>query len=450
MDYDRDSVEIIGIAPLACPRCRADVAEEDAFCPTCGADLLEGLPHICGNCGKALASEAAFCSGCGRDVNQAVVDATTIVSAPPPEPRIEKGETKLEVAPEKPWRRRKWLAAGAAVVLLAAAAAAGWWFGFRTDHTKFDSGLTAALDLAADTQALTEDVSGPEDLDRFAGDVRSLQRDVDAIERTAAQTDGVEFQEALQEVADAESVYLAELARLGELPSAEAQPAQYVRVEELRDELVVALDTGVVLRGRDVSFPDVNLSAIPVTAALSDLAEYRKEVLGERAKIRRINDHRAEELEEVTAVTEQLDGIIGRYGDGRGELQDWVDRVRSTNASIQEGYQVLESNVGLREQIRTELAGLNAPAPFSSDVQALLPVVDDAISANQAAVRGIDEYLGSFRYWSVFETPGWAEFQETSDRVTDSFGSAVETYESHKKSVVQQLSKKLRLPDLPD
>lgn len=449
MDKDQDA-HVIDILPLACPRCRVAVTDEDAFCPSCGLDLLEGLPQLCSRCGKPSSIDAQFCSGCGLSFEQDPSRETTEwIPRVATEPQ-EYEDASIDDVPRKRSRTKLAATLVIALIVLAGAAWSAWWFGFRIDHAKFDDGLKSAYAVGAEVQALTDEVTGPEDLSAYAQDMAPFLDETEAIESLAAEVDGSEFQTALRDLAVLQGEYLAELVRLAELPSADARPAEYERAEELSRELSSALQAVADLRGDAIEIERITMNVTPLTSALADLAAYRKEVLAERARIKKKNASNAKELVAVTAVTEQIDGIIARYGDGRGELQDWVTRVRGSNASIQEGYQVLENNVALREQIRSELAGLNAPAPFSADVQALLAVVDDAIAANQAAVRGIDEYLNSFNYWSVFETPGWAEFMEASDRVTDSFASAVFTFESHKEDVVRKLEKKIPLPELPE
>src|SRR5918996_4024673 len=137
--HEDHPAEVFDISPLACPRCYAQVGEEDAYCSGCGLDLLESLSRLCGVCGRALSTTAAFCPGCGTQVlaqqGPASVDTpavvtSTEVAAPVPE---------VDIAPPRSWTRRLWLKVSFAVLVAAIAALAGWWQFVRTDFSGFDS-----------------------------------------------------------------------------------------------------------------------------------------------------------------------------------------------------------------------------------------------------------------------------------------------------------------------
>lgn len=52
---------------MNCPKCNTPVAENNKFCPHCGATVptLESTPTICKNCNLPLPNSAKFCSRCG-------------------------------------------------------------------------------------------------------------------------------------------------------------------------------------------------------------------------------------------------------------------------------------------------------------------------------------------------------------------------------------------------
>lgn len=446
MDTDRPG-EVFDISPLVCPSCRSQVAEEDVYCAACGTDLLQELASLCPNCGRAVKTEAAFCPSCGRGLRPDTASTEPAIPAiastameTPPIPASEARRTS--------WRgRRVWIPAAGAVALITIVAA--WWFLVRTDYGVFDKGLQTAAALATEGQANIEEISDPGDLEEFADDTEDLVSDLAAVYESASDADGSQLSSALENLAKAQEDYWNELIRLAQLPSAEVSPEEYERAEELRDILDLAFADAKELRA-GVSFDVPELSHTPLTNALADLAAYRRQIIKEREEIKKENAARARQLDSVQAFTGNLDGVIDRYSDARMELQDWLDGVRTYGATVSEGYDVLRQNVDLRTQIRTELAALQAPKAFAGDVQALLGVMDDAIAATGTAVRGIDEYLFSYQYRSVFETPGWHTFQSASDAIGDAYAVAVSDYETHKRNEIRRLSKVTPLPDLPE
>lgn len=438
--------EVIDISPITCPRCRTTVAVEDAYCLTCGYNLLESLTTLCPHCGKALPEDAAFCSSCGKGVAVTEPLPVTIRDREPEQEAI----SSVAITPQ-PRRSRLKVAVAALsiIVLLAGAGLAGWWFLIRTDFTDFDRAIDNAVVLAAAVQEETDSVRGPEDLDALEGDLSDLDGDLEAIRVAGGQADGADLRAAVARVADAQEAYLDELIRLAGLRSAEADPSEYGRSDELKDELDAALLAASALH--EGAWSDLpQLSPTRLTAALSDLAEYRKEVLKQREVIKKKNAARAEQLATVRGFTGQVDGLIGRYTEARADLQTWADGAYAGNASIFEGYQVLEQNVELRQQIRSELAALSPPDPFSDDVQALISVIDEAITATESAIRGLDEYMYSWRYRQVRDTPGWQQFQNATDSISDRYESAVDSYETDKAAEIKRLEKKLPLPELPE
>lgn len=438
--------DVIDISPIRCSRCQTTVAVEDAYCLACGHNLLKSLTTLCPHCGKALPEDAAYCSSCGNGIAPIEsAPATTVVRAA--------DATNIDaLEPEPPARRRRLKLAIVAVsmlMLIAGSVFAGWWFLVRTDFTNFDRAIDSAIDLAVAVQAATDAVGGPEDLDGLEAELSALQDDLELIRIAGGEADGSDLRAAVTAVVDAEGAYLEEGIRLAALPSAEAHPSEYARAEELKDEVNAAFVAAAALHEGTWSDPP-QLSPTRLTAALSDLAEYRKEVLKEREAIKKKNAARAEQLAAVRGFTGQVDGLIERYTDARGDLQVWADGAYAGKATILEGYQVLEQNVALREQIRSELAGLNPPDPFGDDVQSLISVIDEAIAATQSGLRGLDEYLYSWKYRQVRDTPGWQQFQNASGPISDRYESAVNAYEMDKATEIGRLEKKIPLPELPD
>lgn len=452
----------VGLVTERCANCGHSVGEDDVYCLSCGVSLIQhALTQLCSHCGKALPREAVFCSSCGKAVARANLAEGTTSSIdlhrtlPFDTSDIQRvaedeEETALERQSRHPTRRRgrRYLLAISALLLVAGAALAVWWFAFRQpDLRLFDRALSDVSAVATEAQEAVDAIRDPSDLDPFAEDASELQERLDGVLQDAAAIRDEANRVVLEDVGAVQSQYFEELERLALLPSADAQPAEYERVKELAGDLK---DVYGDVESADSAFSGPQVSPMPLLAALSDLAQYRKEVLRERAQIRRSNAARAAELKEVEAFVGQVDGIVARYTEARGDLAAWTEKARTVGASLLEGYQVLEQNVDLRTQIRAELAALAAPEAFAADIQNLISVIDDAIGATQAAMRGIDEYLYNFRYRRVSDTPGWVEFQAATNRISDAYSSALGVYEAHKTEEIDRLSKRVPLPEVPE
>lgn len=455
MTADRNPLdaEVVDISPLECPSCRASVDLEDAFCGSCGADLLLELPLLCHNCGKGLPLGTKFCTSCGTIIEEAPAAETQVTAeipktrliittpaiAPPPPPRL---------APRR--SRRKLLWGGLAAALLIAALGVGAWYLTRPDLAAYDRAMRSAIELLADTSSAVEDVSGPEDLDVLSTRLDELESELEAVGDSADDVDSAAHREAVVSVVTVLDGVLAELNRLASLPSAEAESADLGRMDAASDDLYQAIDDALRTQSLEPRLAIPILDVTVIGAALSDLAAYREEVLAERTRIKRANDRRAEALRGIESFTGQFDGIIDRYSTSRSELADWIDKVNSSGASYVEAYQTLDQQIERRVQLRDELAALDAPGEFASDKSAVLSVMDRAINAVEAAYRGVVEYQYNYRYWSYEDTPGWRTFENETAIITDDYGAALGSYEASKAAVIKRLSKVVPLPNLPE
>lgn len=463
---DEFEADVVDISPLQCPKCRTVVHEDDAYCESCGTNLLETFTKLCPNCGKALSETSSFCSSCGTAISaSARTDTEELTTAPPidlertlpfeesefigtTEDEYDEDEIEEPARPRKP--RRRWIYALLIVVLLAAGATAAWWYGYRQpDLRRFADRLNEAAAMAATAQEETDSLSDPSDLDTFSAEVEDLIDDAGDLEGEIADVTDGGRRSALETIVAAELGYLRELDRLSELPSADARPSEYVRVGELAVEVEAAFEA---VQEYDPAFDIPAVSPSPLTSALSDLAAYRKQVIKERERAREINKERAEKLAEVNAFADQLDGIISRYSEARADLADWIANVDQYGSSYNAAYSKLDQQIQLRTQLRSELAALTPPDPFGADQAALLGVMDQAVTATQDAYRGIEEYQFdfSYRYLFYYETPGWRSFEAQTDAISDDYEAALFTYEEHKTDTIQRLEKRVPLPELPE
>lgn len=467
-DVDRLEADVFDISPILCPACRGPVGEEDAYCEACGTNLLEPLTRLCATCGKGLSQTSSYCSGCGTAVaaHPAVETIELPESAPgdvqsgqdsdnydysPGLDETESDDLDVEPATGMPTRkRRRWPYVVLAIALLIGGITAGWWYGYRQpDLNRFSVQLSNITALAASSQEATDSLADPSDLDKFSTEVDALLSETRDLQDDAGEVKDGGRREALENIATAEVAYLEELARLSELPSAEARPSEYLRVGELASELEGAFEDA---QSFDASLEVPAISPSPLTSALADLASYRKEVIKERERARKINQQRAEDLAAVNAFTDQLDGIVSRYSAARADLAAWIDNVDRYGASFGAAYSKLDQQIALRSQLRNELAALTPPDPFGADQAALLAVMDRAITATQDAYRGIEEYQFDFnlRYIFYYETPGWRSFEAQTDEISDSYETVLANYEANKAETVKRLERRVPLPELPE
>lgn len=130
--------------------------------------------------------------------------------------------------------------------------------------------------------------------------------------------------------------------------------------------------------------------------------------------------------------------LLDRYSGLRAGLSDWIDRVEDPSQFVtyDEGYRVLSEAQYQRQLVRDDMSGLTVPPDVSSAHNVLIGVIDDAIEAVGAAYEGTSDaqYCATTCYYA--DTPGWQRFAAESDRITEAFDSAVESWQAATRTVV--------------
>jgi flagellar biosynthesis chaperone FliJ len=328
--------------------------------------------------------------------------------------------------------------------------AAAWYLFFRPpDLSTFDAQIGRTVALADDIQVLLSGLQGPDDLPTFARAMQSSHKELEGIKKRAQGIEDTEHRSALVTVLDSENELLLELGRLAELPSAAIDESEFSLLPELVREFESAYKAAQSLRPVDGTPTSLHLRPENLERSLYDLAAYRRDVLAERARIRRQNQARAEQLASIEAFVGSLDGVIARYATARTELSDWIEE---TNAgrTWAEAYQVLDQQQARRIQLREELSALEAPAEFGETKTELLGIMDAAIDAMGAASRGMAEYQYDWSYWDFRDTPGWREFEKVTSDITNRLETTLYHYEATKEEVLSKLRTRKPLPALPD
>ena len=358
----KKSAEVFDISPLECPRCSETVDAEDAFCGECGYDLLQELPILCPTCGKAAPTNQSFCRTCGTSLVADPADPAGVTLAPIDSVGVEEDRRSEPERSQRTFRRAMKVSIG---LLVVAAIGIGVWYLLRgPDLAPYDDGLRAIGVWAEDLQDLVSDVDGPEELDLLSNSLADAGDGLSEIRDDASELDAPEHRAALLTLVTAEKDLLDEVQRLAGLPSADVNASEFDEVEGLNEEVASAFAVALDLQPDPAPVPP-ELDEGHLTSALVELADYRKEVVLERARIAKVNKRRAEDLETVQAFTGDMDGIIERYSTARAELSNWITAT-DAGRTWQEAYQVLDQGSSQRGQLRDEMASLEAPPAFTT------------------------------------------------------------------------------------
>lgn len=405
------------------------------------AEVIDLTAMACDNCGAEVTPTQHFCAECGSRLEE--LPPIAPISEPLPPDAVDAPQE----ASRRSRRKLRVVVLSIAGLLVAAVAGTALWLATRPDLSAFDSGLRRSERLASDVQVATDSLRGEVDFSAFQ---TALSDGVEAAgtEERAASSLPADYRDALTRVTTAESRYFEEMDRLASLPPATSE-VDFTRASQLAQDVEEAFADALALR--DVtSVSEISVSPNALSTAISQRADLIERIRKRRARIISQNHARAEKLSDVQAFAGQMDGIIDRYSTARAELSNWIDGVNAHGASFNEAYQVLAQQADRRRQLRDELSALVAPDDFAADKEALLSVIDQAVDATEAASRGISEYEFSYSYYSYDETPGWRTFEDATDSISDTYASAISTYEAKKADLVNRLSKKKPLPKLPD
>lgn len=405
------------------------------------AEVIDITPLGCPSCGETFEPDDVFCRRCGTSLLDAPVQEEVVERAPAPAPQAEDARKRSRV-----------LVASVlvlALVLASGGAFAAWTAFVRPGIGTFDEDVRAVMALAAGVQREQDSLDDPSGLPEFADEVARASEDLEGLRVSIQSIESESYRTAALLLLETAANYLDELGRLASLPAAEINAGQYGRAEELAAAVNDALAEAAALRDLDAGAAGYSPSSL--TRVLANLAEYRAQVLKQRARIIAANKARTERLNEVRAFTNQMDGIVARYTAARSELSDWIAGVDTYGATFDEAYQVLGEQTERRRQLRTELAALAAPPQFATAKQSLLAVMDQAVAAMEAAYRGIEEYQWDFgyRYLSYDETPGWRTFQSQTSAISDEYAAVLSDYSARKDDVIGRLSTKTPLPKVP-
>ena len=138
---------------------------------------------------------------------------------------------------------------------------------------------------------------------------------------------------------------------------------------------------------------------------------------------------------------------LDRYGDLREATAGFTERIRTERVTFGEGFDFFYAGVEQREAVRTSMNELSPPDAMRPAHLALLAVIDDAIAAMNAAIAGTSEAQYCY-FCSYKDTEGWLRFQSESERITDTFSSAVESWTQAVRTERANLDQRV-LPRMP-
>jgi hypothetical protein len=317
------------------------------------------------------------------------------------------------------------------------------------DTAAFEQGYDETAQAVAAIDTAIDDLSEPADLPAFRTAITLQRPEFERLEVEAIDVEQADRRSALVAAVRAAQPYVAELETASRMPASQNPQGTSVTLEAKAEELESALAAAQALSDDALTPPSV--SAAPLVRTLTDRYEAYQAYERRTAQVRAINRRRAVQLASVQSFTGSFDGILARYSASRDELADWTAKVATEGATYIEAYQVLEQQAERRRQLRDELAALRAPAEFATAQASILSVMDSAITATEDASRGISEYESDayYTYPSYDQTPGWTSFHEASQRISDTYGSALSAYDQQKQTIIARLSKREPLPKAP-
>ncbi len=98
--------------------------------------------------------------------------------------------------------------------------------------------------------------------------------------------------------------------------------------------------------------------------------------------------------------------------------------------------------------MRDTLAGLAAPDGMRAQHDALIAVVNRAMSAVRSAYDGLSQADECYEYCYYRDTPGFARFQSESAAITKAYAAAVKEWESTSTAVAGSIANR-QLPAKP-
>lgn len=400
-------------------------ADKSATIAGNGQSKLADLATVCAGCGTASDPLARFCSHCGLPfVGEPTVqmEASTVLAEDSPPP------TK---------RRRPWVIAATAIVVASVLVTGALIVSSRDSGPRFD--LDAAL--AGSSNDVAEALAGL----RRATSLVALRGAAAEAGRTATALDAVS-----QQLDDVRSADKRRAAR--SLLAAEAQVLRsFDRLEELPDDKLSDWDT-VVLEV-DGAITAVR-ALVPETARLDfdiEPARIADEAATVRVEVTRlvktITDQLATWRAEVAAAEADkaaqstalatyeaaARGHISRYGELRRSMAEFVTRIDNEGATYVEIYGFLGGAATGRQDIHAALSAVSPPPAMAAAHNGLLTVIDTSIDAVQAASEGVRQYQYGFLYYSYKTTPGWRSFRQKSDRISESYTTALAAWEARVK-----------------
>jgi hypothetical protein len=205
------------------------------------------------------------------------------------------------------------------------------------------------------------------------------------------------------------------------------------------------------LASADLAEGSLETGANSAVDHVNDLvAQAQERLRAWRAEYDAAADAKRDAMSTLAAYGDGMTTQLDRYGDLRGSLSEWIDRVEDpgTVVTYDEGYDVLWRAEMDRQEVRDAMSKLTVPAELSTSHNELVSVLDDGIAAVSAAYDGLlDADFCSFGCYYK-DTPGWQRFRSESSRITDAFGVAVAQWENELLEA-ETAAENTRLPKQP-
>jgi hypothetical protein len=156
-------------------------------------------------------------------------------------------------------------------------------------------------------------------------------------------------------------------------------------------------------------------------------------------------------LAAVNAYANPMRDLLGRYSGLRSDLDNWTDQLDLRVVYLSEALLVVGEAASDRRDVGNQMRALNPPQALAAAHASLVGVLDEAASAMESAYEGLNIYVYDpfWAYTDVRQTPGWSTFVIASDRISGSYETAVNSWNTAYDQEVNRIRTTM-IPERPE
>ncbi len=282
---------------------------------------------------------------------------------------------------------------------------------------------TDALGAFEGAQLLTQVNQASAGAEQAATAIDDLIVEVDRVASPAART---ATREALTDLGEV----LHSFAGLATWDGANADQWTMLKVaaDQKQGSLEDSLDRLVELKAikaDDALLDQIDASTVATDRTVAAINTKLKDWQAAVAQIEADKQARLTALDDYAAAVRPL---MNRYSGLRKEMQDFVNKVDTVDATYEEAYAFLESAASQRQAVRSDLASVTPPASIAAAHSGIVAIIDTSVSAINDATAGVREHEYSY-YGYYKDTAGWQTYLTKSNQITSSYNTAVNVWD---------------------